>query len=256
MLRPASWLEDVEEVGDLDHAFLGNLYATQTLVYATLASALLTLFAVVIPMAWRRRALARYRLVDLAASCTYFGLIGLGFMFVEMALLSRLNVFLGHPTIALASLLGGIIFFTGIGSLLSGRVPMHRSLLSKLYPLIPAALVGGIALAVDPVMSSLAAASTPARAAVGVAIVGVPALGMGLCFPVGLRLVAALAGHDRPDLGPWMWGVNGACGVVASGLALTCSMAWSVTTTLLVGAVCYVALVPCAAWLVRIAKPR
>ena len=202
MLRPQSWLEEAEEVGELDHAFLGNLYATQTLVYATLASAVLTLFAVVIPMAWRRRDLKRYGLADVAASCTYFGLIGLGFMFVEMALLSRLNVFLGHPTIALASLLGGIIFFTGIGSLLSGKVPMHKPLPSKLYPLIPAALVGGIALAVDPVMGSLAAASTPARAALGVAIVGVPALGMGLCFPLGLRMVSALTGDDRPRSRP------------------------------------------------------
>ena len=249
MLRPKSWLEKAEDVGELDHTFLGNLYATQTLVYATLASALLTLFAVVVPMAFRRRDLRRYSLVDLGASCLYFALIGVGFMFVEMALLSRLNVFLGHPTIALASLLGGIIFFTGVGSLVSGRVPTNL-----LYPLLPAALVGGIALAVDPVMGALAAASTPARTAAGVAIVGVPALGMGLCFPLGLRLVGALANDERPSLGPWMWGVNGACGVVASGLALTCSMAWSVTTTLFVGAVCYVALVPCVAWLVRAAK--
>jgi hypothetical protein len=254
MLRPESWFEAPEDVGELDHAFLGNLHATQTLVYSTLASAVLTLFAIVVPMLWRRRDLRGYGVGDLGASCLYFALIGLGFMFVEMALLSRLNVFIGHPTIALATLLGGIIFFTGVGSLLSGRVPMHEPAAARLYPLVPAALVGSIALAVDPVMTSFAAASTPVRALLSVAIVGVPALGMGLCFPLGLRLVGALAGDGRPDLGPWMWGVNGACGVVASGLALTCSMAWSITTTLFVGAACYVALVGCTTRLVAIGR--
>jgi hypothetical protein len=252
MLRPGSWLETPEDVGELDHAFLGNLYATQTLVYSTLASAVLTVFAIVVPMLWRRRDLKGYGAADLGASCLYFALIGLGFMFVEMALLSRLNVFIGHPTIALATLLGGIIFFAGVGSLLSGRVPMHVPLVARLYPLVPAALVAGIALAVDPVMTAFEAAPTSVRALLSVAIVGVPALGMGLCFPLGLRLVGALAEHGRPDLGPWMWGVNGACGVVASGLALTCSMAWSITTTLFVGAVCYVALVACTTRLARV----
>jgi spermidine synthase len=251
MLRPRSWLEAPDEVGELDHAFLGNLYATQTLVYSTLASAVLTLFAVAIPMFWRRRDLQSHGVVDLAASCLYFALIGLGFMFVEMALLSRLNVFLGHPTLALATLLGGIIFFTGVGSLLSGRIPMHSPVVARFYPVIPAALVCVIALAVDPVMSAFAGASTPVRALASVVIVGIPALGMGICFPLGLRLVGALAKKGRPDLGPWMWGVNGACGVVASGLALTCSMAWSITTTLFVGAVCYVALVASTTRLLR-----
>ncbi len=251
MLRPEAWLARGEDLDDLDHAFLGNLYATQTLIYATLASAVLTLFAVLIPLLWRRKDLRGYALLDVGASCSYFALIGLGFMFVEMGLLSRLNVFIGHPTLALASLLGGIIFFTGVGSLISGKIPLHRPAVARLYPLLPAVLVVLVALTIDPIMASLASAPTATRVAAGVAIVGVPALGMGLGFPLGLRLVGDLAGEGRPDLGPWMWGVNGACGVVASGLALTSSMAWGIAGTLYAGAVCYVALLACTAWLVR-----
>ncbi|MGH1345032.1 MAG: hypothetical protein ACRBN8_25960 [Nannocystales bacterium] len=252
MLRPGAWLTHGEDLGELDHAFLGNLYATQTLIYATVASTVLTFFAVVIPLLWRRKDLSGYRLADVGASCGYFALIGLGFMFVEMGLLSRLNVFIGHPTLALASLLGGIIFFTGVGSLLSGKVPMDHPVVARLYPLLPALLVVGVALTLDPIMQALASAPTATRVLAGVAVVGVPALGMGLGFPLGLRLVSALSGEGRPDLGPWMWGVNGACGVVASGLALTCSMAWGIAATLYAGAVCYVALLACTAWLVRV----
>jgi hypothetical protein len=48
-----------------------------------------------------------------------------------------------------------------------------------------------------------------------------------------------------------MWGINGACGVVASGLALTSSMAWGIATTLMIGAGCYAVLVVCSGWLQR-----
>ena len=81
---------------------------------------------------------------------------------------------------------------------------------------------------------------------------------MGLCFPLGLSLVDKLRrqGADQPELGPWMWGVNGACGVVASGLALTSSMAWGISVTLRIGAGCYVGLLVCTFVLQRAATRR
>lgn len=253
MLRPSTWLAPPPEIDALDLAFLGNLHATQTLVYATLASALLTLAAVVAPLVMRRSALAGYGAGELAAACGYFGLIGLGFMCVEMGLLSRLNVLLGHPTLALAVLLGGIILFTGLGSLASARVRLDAPRVARLYPLAPAIAITVAGLLVDPTMTAFAGATTPVRVVVGVLLVAVPALGMGLGFPLGLRLCERMRG-DRAPLGPWMWGLNGACSVVASGLALTCSMAWGIGTTLAIGTGCYLALLACTARLVRAAR--
>jgi hypothetical protein len=255
MLRPSTWFAPPPAVDELDLAFLGNLHATQTLVWATLASLLLTLVAVVVPLVARRSTLRGYPRGDLLAACGYFGLIGLGFMFVEMGLLSRLSVFLGHPTLALAVLLGGLILFTGIGSLASVRVPIDRRAVARWFPLVP---VGCIALAgalVDPVMAGLSGAGSIVRIVVAIALVAVPALGMGIGFPLGLRLVERMREPSQPPLGPWMWGLNGACGVVASGLALTCSMAWGISTTLAVGACCYLALLACTARLAAAERP-
>lgn len=251
MIKPATWLSELEPVDELDYGFLGNLHATRTLVWAIAISALLTAIAVLVPLWSRRRDLRAYGGLDVMAASTYFALIGLGFMFVEIGLLSRLNVFLGHPTLALAVLLGGIIFFTGIGSLASGRVPLSRPWVARLYPLLPAGLVLLVAALLDPVMSGLQAAQTPVRVLAGLGLVALPALGLGLGFPLGLRLVEGLAGAERSSLGPWMWGINGACGVVASGLALTSSMTWGIATTLLIGAGCYLALPLCTARMQR-----
>lgn len=247
MLEPSTWLSDPDAVDELDVSFLGNLQATQTLVYATLVSLLLTLVTVIGPLLARRDVLRAVGLGDLIASMVYFSLIGLGFMFVEIGLLSRLNVFLGHPTIALAVLLGGIILFAGVGSLLSAKLDVESGgKLAKLFPLVPFTLVLIAVLASGPLTHAFVGASMAARVLVGIAAVAVPALGMGLGFPLGLRLVQRRRDLDGgPELGPWLWGINGAAGVCASGLALGSSMVWGVPATLAVGAGCYLILLAC-----------
>src|SRR4029450_12844806 len=52
----------------------------------------------------------------------YFGLIGVGFMMVEIALRQRMSVFLGHPVYALSVVLFSLILWTGFGSMASERV--------------------------------------------------------------------------------------------------------------------------------------
>jgi len=247
MLRPHAWLHDRKTVDELDLTFLGNLQATQTLSYATLVSLLLTALAIGVPMVRRVHELRALPAADVTAALAYFALIGLGFMFVEIGLLSRLSVFLGHPTLALAVLLGGLILFTGVGSLCSGGLDVGRRRIALLYPLVPCALSLGAAAGMEPLMRAFSASSTPVRVLVSLALVAIPALGLGLGFPLGLRLCELMEQRrapeqGRPRLGPWLWGINGAFGVCGSGLGLGISMIWGIPTTLLVGALCYLLL--------------
>src|SRR5207249_8690480 len=57
-----------------------------------------------------------------AGGTIYFTLIGIGFMMVEIGLLQRMSVFLGHPIYSLSVLLFSLILATGLGSLLSERI--------------------------------------------------------------------------------------------------------------------------------------
>jgi hypothetical protein len=247
MLKPRAWLSDTKSVDKLDLSVLGNLRATQTLAYATLISLLLTLATVVGPLLRSWRSLRDISRGDLIAAMAYFALIGLGFMFVEIGLLARLSVFLGHPTVALAVLLGGIILFTGVGSLLSNRIEIERAgILARVYPVVPLGLVGVAVVASGPLSHAFVGGALGVRVTVALVTVAIPALGMGLGFPLGLRLIQRRRELDGgPDLGPWLWGINGAAGVCASGLALACSMVWGVPVTLGVGAGCYALLLAC-----------
>ena len=63
----------------------------------------------------------------------YFACLGAGFMLIEVALLQRFVLLLGHPVYSLTVTLFSLLLGTGIGSLLSrhvtgrGRAPNRRT---------------------------------------------------------------------------------------------------------------------------------
>jgi hypothetical protein len=217
-------------------AVVGNLMAAGTLLVIILLSAIVVLLAVVLPA---RSAVHRADPKLVAWGTGYFLLIGLGFMFVEIALIQRVSVFMGHPTYGLAVVLFSIILSTGIGSVLSERASLTSPTRLVLWPLV----LGAYLLALphwlpEVVHSGLEASGAPVRALAAVAVIAPAGLLMGFGFPTGMKL--AMAADPRPM--PWFWGVNGAAGVLGSGLAVACSIAFSIDATIAVGAVCYIAL--------------
>jgi hypothetical protein len=252
MLKPKTWFQQRDKIDAMDLSFLGNLQATQTLLYATLVSIVLTLITVIAPMFARRADFPALAKSHVLAAGGYFALIGLGFMYVEMGMLSRLNVFLGRPTLALCVLLAGMILFTGLGSMWSGHRMFEGARLRVLYPLLPASLIILNAVVLPLAMGAFDGSGTFVRIVVSLLLIAPTALTLGLGFPLGLRLceqmelrllgAEALAKHHGSALGPWLWGINGACGVCASGLALGTSMVFGINVTLLIGAGCYLLL--------------
>jgi hypothetical protein len=223
----------------------GNLVAVATLFLVILLSAIVVVFVVVLPTRSAVRLVDR-RLALIGSG--YFLLIGLGFMFVEIGLIQRISVFLGHPVYALSIGLFSIILSTGLGSLLSERLTPVRQghlifwlgLLSAYLLLLPLWLP-------DLLHSSLAAATLPWRALASAAVIFPAGLLMGFGFPTGMRLVTRVDAR----LTPWLWGVNGAAGVLAAGIAVACSIGFSIDVTIRVGGTCYALLLLFALLLLR-----
>jgi hypothetical protein len=129
-----------------------------------------------------------------------------------------------------------MILATGVGSLLSDRIAIERDPRARLaIPLGIAVLLAIGTASLQTLIEQTIAWGLFARCAVVVGFVGVLALPLGLCFPLGLRLVRA----HSDDATPWMWGVNGACGVLASVTAVAISMGSGIHTSLRVAAVAY-----------------
>jgi hypothetical protein len=222
----------------------GNLLATVTLGIIVLLSAMLVTLTIVVPSLPFLRQVPP-RLAGLGTA--YFFLIGLAFMFVEIGLIQRISVFLGHPVYGVAIGLFGIIVSTGVGSLLVSRL----RLLSSVRLLLWVAILGLYLILLPfwfPVLiAKFASADLAMRAAVSLTAIIPSGMLMGFGFPTGMEIVNAI--DSRPT--PWLWAVNGAAGVLAAGLAVTLSIAFSISVTLWLGAACYLLLGPVAVSLSR-----
>ncbi len=167
----------------------------------------------------------------------YFGLLGLAFLMVEIPLLQRFILYLGQPAYAITVVLFSLLLFSGIGSRLSGRIPL-RAGLGALTALI---------LAAPPLLSALFNASLglPLAARLAVAAFALAPLGllMGMPFPAGIRMLAAgeHQSGDPPSAGsvPWVWAVNGAASVIAPILAALLALSLGFSAVLRIGALCY-----------------
>jgi hypothetical protein len=159
----------------------------------------------------------------------YFALLGLAYLCVEIPLLQRFILFLGHPAYAMATVLFALLLFSGLGSLLSRRVPLWLVL-----TLLPA-LVGLYALGLPALFQAALAAPLEGRLAVAVVALAPAGLLMGVPFPKGLARLA----NGEQALIAWAWAVNGASSVVASILAALLALSFGFSIVLAAGAACY-----------------
>lgn len=221
----------------------GNIIASATLLLIVVLASILVLATIVIPM---RPAIRQSDPRLIAAGTVYFVLIGLGFMFVEIGLLQRLSVFLGHPIYSLSIVLFSIILFTGLGSFASARLALDHSGRFAAWAILLAAYVFALPMMLPAFIESFAGAGTFQRAIVAVGLIAPGAVLMGFGFPAGMRLVMQI--DSRPA--PWFWGMNGAAGVLGSAIAVAISISFGIDTTLRLGALCYLGLIPAAYLLV------
>jgi hypothetical protein len=139
----------------------------------------------------------------------YFGLLGLGFLFVEIPLMQRFILFLGQPIYAFAAVIAALLFFSGLGSLAAPWLNPRQTL-----PLLAAAILF-YPLLLPVLFQALLGAPLAVRLAATVVSLAPLGVLMGTPFPGGL----AWLGRQAPGLVPWAWAVNGCASVLASVLA-------------------------------------
>jgi hypothetical protein len=172
------------------------------------------------------------------APAFYFALIGAGFMFVQIAMVQRLSVFLGHPVYALGILLFTMILSAGIGSLVSEKLNITKPPLSKVYPVVIGGYIITMALLMPVIISAMTTFSMAAKIAASIAIVAPLAFVMGMCFPAGMRMISGTKAAGTP----WYWALNGIFGVFASAVVVLISIYSGITTNFYIGALCYLSL--------------
>ena len=156
----------------------------------------------------------------------YFGGIGVGFMAIEMGMIQRYIVFLGHPTYALSVVLFALLLGSGVGSALSDRLGT-RHVVGVIGAVI--GFIGLTAFLLPAVLDGALLWPLGARVALAVSSILPPALFLGMVWPLGVR---SLKERGLGEQVPWMWAVNGFCGVLASVVAVFVATAFGYTAVL------------------------
>jgi predicted membrane-bound spermidine synthase len=215
--------------GEFQHSRAVFLLTSLLIVVAALS-----FIALFIPLLLQRR-LFNVRSIP---SMAYFAVLGLGFMMVEIGVLQRLMLYLGHPTLALSVVLCTILISAGLGSAATGRIE-NKDTGSRLRLLLVIVLlgIGFTAFVWPPIFRSLIGLTRAARITIGIALLAPVGFVLGTAFPLGIRRMAAA----RAELIPWAWGMNAIASVLGSVLAMVVAINNGFTVTLLAGAACYAA---------------
>jgi spermidine synthase len=212
---------------------LGYVFIVATLVQAVVASGVFILLPLLFlkwagPPAKKRNAPPGQG--KLPGTLLYFGLVGLAFMLIEMALLPKFTFLLAHPIYSAALVLSSVLMFAGCGSLSVRRVQARWN--GFLWVAAAGIFLWVVFITLFGERLFAVAITWPlwARLGVAVGLSGFLAFFLGWPFPAGLRLTS----KHSPNLVPWAWGVNGCASVVGAvlGKLLSISMGFQWTTAM------------------------
>ncbi len=221
------WNRAAEMFGHLRREWLsrvesGYVFLLATLVQATVAGAVLILLPLL--FLGRRASKAGSAASPFRKSTfrtlSYFALPGFGFMFFEMTFIPKFTLLLAHPVYAAAVVLSVVLVFAGLGSLALTRLGDGSARLLWAGVAALGLWLGAMGLGGDRLIQIALAWNGPARLAVAVGCLALPAFLLGWPFPLGLREVS----RYRPRLAPWAWGVNGCASVMGAVLGKCLAM--------------------------------
>lgn len=171
----------------------------------------------------------------------YFLCLGLGYIFVEIAMISKYILCLGNATVSVAILITGMLLFSGLGSYLSARLmPLAARSIVVICSLITALLVL-YAVYLDRILGLVGLWPYGVKIVFCLLLLFPVAFLMGFPFALGMSTLSRL---KKEHFFVWAWGINGSFSVVGSVLVPIISVSLGISTVILVAAVIYFTALP------------
>jgi spermidine synthase len=214
----------------------GYLLVWATLIVACIAAASLVLIPMV--QGWRM-VFSDYR--GKAGTILYFACLGLGYIMVEVGLISRFTLALANPTISAAVLIAGMLVFSGLGSLAAGRIFLRaRAALPVIFIAI-AALLLVYGRLLDPVLDWIGTFPYALRLVLCFLLIAPPSFLMG--FPMATAL-GWLARLNKDRMFVWAWGINGCFSVIGAAAVPIVATSFGLAAVLETSAIAYLVAIP------------
>jgi hypothetical protein len=248
----ASYIYNVEPVYDNAPFFFFTLKPSQLLGFGStsaidwkvnmgvlvllmllLISALAVLLFLIFPLLAVKASSGSHRWLPLL----YFVAIGLGYIALEITMIQRLVLFLGHPIYAMTVVVFLMLLSSGAGSFASRHWLQQPSQVWKAL-LVVIALLGLYLLGLSAVLHQFVGSSFAWKLVLSALMLIPLGFAMGMPFPSGLRLLCEYRSDD--NLVEWAWAINAASSVLGSVLAMTVAIQFGLLVTLEGAAMAYV----------------
>jgi len=204
----------------------GYLILVATLIQAVIAAAIL----IVLPLSRIKRSWPQGTGTRMGS---YFFLLGLAFLFIEIAFIQKFILFLSHPLYSVGVVLSGFLVFAGIGSVVSAQLAQRFERNGYSPVVVAVAAIAAIALLylvlLPSIFQQLIGLPDGSKMMLSILLIAPLAFCMGAPFPIGLQRLA----HSAPEFIPWAWGINGFASVMSASLATLLAIAFGFTTVVL-----------------------
>lgn len=227
-------LETLSQRGKMSALRVYNFDAV-FILFVLLVLAVLSLGAFVfLPLIWPRVDIRQPRMP--ALKLPYFVFIALGFILVEMVLIQRFTLYLGHPVYSLTIILMSVLLFSGLGSAWTAR--FNQKSLSTHLAIACVTIVTLIAIHQwfwSTFLDLTLGLPLSIRILLTMVTLLPMGLAMGMAYPLGLRKVSV----QHPEGLPWVWAVNAGASVLGSIAAFAIAMVVGFKAVLVLSACCY-----------------
>jgi spermidine synthase len=224
----------------------GYLLLWATLGVGVIAALILVLF----PMIFGWRSIFARQPGKLGV-IVYFMCLGLGYIVVEIGLIAKFMLALTNATVSASVLITGMLVFSGLGSLYSGRfLERCRQVMPFVFVAI-AALLLGYGFLLDPLLDAIGSWPYLLRVVACLVLLFPASFLMGFCMPTGMTMLSRLG---KEHLFLWAWGINGSFSVIGSVLVPIVATQFGLGALLILAAGAYLLALP-AFFAVLIPKP-
>ncbi len=164
----------------------------------------------------------------------YFSALGIGFIIIELILMQKFVLLLGHPIYSMAVVLSSLLFFSSLGSLFTERFVSQRYNIIRAIVFI-VFIIGIYIIVFKPLISITLHMSLITKIIFSTTLMALPSFFMGMLFPLGIKITEKL----YKSLIPWMWGINGIASTLGGVMSMIISLLFGFNAALIVGLIIY-----------------
>jgi len=198
------------------------------LFFILLQAIFLALFFILLPLAFCKKTSVQIKISK--KPLFYFFALGISYLFIEIVLIQKLILFLGHVIFSSTAVIFSMLFFSSLGALYSQRITIGKLkqiigiifVLALIYPFL-----------LDKIIELLISSSLITKVLITILMIAPLGFFMGFPFPMGIRAI-------KKELIPWSWAVNGSASVLSPILAILIALSFGYRIVIIMAGVIYI----------------